>query len=192
MPVRIRPLEQSPSRSGSVGHFDCWSKGTPAPLLTGKIMKYEKKYKEALERARNLYPGVHSHNKAMLEQIFPELSKSEDERIIDDAIQIIRASRLRCAEYGSEADKHLNAIAWLEKQKEKSEIPIIPIMPTPPSGWGCDGTHCTNPQMDCINCPRKTTGGSFSTSSASGTSAATLHGNTSVTDGKPHNPSFTD
>lgn len=61
-----------------------------------------------------------------------------------------------------------------------------------PSGWGCDGTHCTNPQMDCINCPRKTTGGSFSTSSASGTSAATLHGNTSVTDGKPHNPSFTD
>ena len=26
----------------------------------------------------------------------------------------------------------------------------------------------------------------------SGTSAATLHGNTSVTDGKPHNPSFTD
>ena len=61
-----------------------------------------------------------------------------------------------------------------------------------PTGWGCDGTHCTNPQMDCINCPRKTTGGSFSTSSDSGTSAATLHGNTSVTDGKPHNPSFTD
>ena len=30
----------------------------------------------------------------------------------------------------------------------------------------------------------------FNTSS--GTSAATLHGNTSVTDGKPHNPSFTD
>lgn len=26
------------------------------------------------------------------------------------------------------------------------------------------------PKMDCINCPRKTTGGSFSTSSASGTS----------------------
>lgn len=39
-----------------------------------------------------------------------------------------------------------------------------------PSGWGCDGTHCTNPQMDCINCPRKTIGGTFSTSSASGTS----------------------
>ena len=32
--------------------------------------------------------------------------------------------------------------------------PSIPIMPTQPSGWGCDGVHCTNPQMDCINCPR--------------------------------------
>ena len=34
------------------------------------------------------------------------------------------------------------------------ESPSIPIMPTKPSGWGCDGTICTNPQMDCINCPR--------------------------------------
>lgn len=53
-----------------------------------------------------------------------------------------------------------------------------------------NGGPCTNPQMDCINCPRKTTGGMFSTSS--GTSTATLHGNTSATDGKEHNPSFTD
>ena len=65
----------------------------------------------------------------------------------------------------------------------------FPTMPTTPV-FGCDGTHCTNPQMDCINCPRKTTGGMFSTSS--GTSTATLHGNTSATDGKEHNPSFTD
>ena len=78
------------------------------------------------------------------------------------------------------------------KDANESSSYHFPIMPTTPSGWGCDGTHCTNPQMDCINCPRKTTGGSFSTSSASGTSAATLHGNTSVTDGKEHNSSFTD
>jgi hypothetical protein len=78
------------------------------------------------------------------------------------------------------------------KEYNESVAYHFPIMPTPPCGWGCDGTHCTNPQMDCINCPRKTTGGSFSTSSASGTSAATLHGNTSVTDGKEHNSSFTD
>ena len=66
-----------------------------------------------------------------------------------------------------------------------------PIMPTPLSGWGCDGTHCTNPQMDCINCPRKNIGGVFSTSSV--TATATLDDcNPYVTDGKPHNPSFTD
>ena len=100
------------------------------------------------------------------------------------------------------ATKELNAHAkgynkgYKDAEKLYKESTSIvyhpPIMPTPPSGWGCDGTHCTNPQMDCINCPRRTTGGSFSTSSAYGTSTATLHGNTSATDGKPHNPSFTD
>jgi hypothetical protein len=33
--------------------------------------------------------------------------------------------------------------------------PSIPTMPAPPSGWGCDGTTCYNPLMDCINCPRR-------------------------------------
>lgn len=86
-------------------------------------------------------------------------------------------------------DSHFNC----EKAKKGEPIPLqveIPNMPTTPSGWGCDGTHCTNPHMDCINCPRKTTGGMAST--YSGTSSATLHGNTSITDGKEHNPSFTD
>lgn len=87
---------------------------------------------------------------------------------------------------------YANGYKDAEKRYNESLAYHYPIMPTSPSVCGCDGTHCTNPQMDCINCPRKTTGGSFSTSSASGTSAATLHGNTSVTDGKPHNPSFTD
>ena len=80
-----------------------------------------------------------------------------------------------------------------EKQYNESVAYHFPIMPTPPSGWGCDGTHCTNPHMDCINCPIKTTGGTITTpNTASGTSTATLHGNTSATDGKEHNPSFTD
>ena len=35
----------------------------------------------------------------------------------------------------------------------------IPVMPTTPYGWQCDGNICTNPNMDCINCPRKTTVG---------------------------------
>lgn len=54
------------------------------------------------------------------------------------------------------------------------------------------GGTCTNPQMDCINCPRKTTGGTYTTSSGTVTATAILDGNISATDGKPHNPSFTD
>ena len=81
-----------------------------------------------------------------------------------------------------------------EKQYNESVAYHFPIMPTPPSGWGCDGTHCTNPHGDCINCPKPfTSGGTITTpNTASGTSTATLHGNTSATDGKDHNPSFTD
>lgn len=58
------------------------------------------------------------------------------------------------------------------KEYNESVAYHFPIMPTPPSGWGCDGTYCTNPQMDCINCPRKTTGGGFSTSSGTSTAKA--------------------
>lgn len=81
-----------------------------------------------------------------------------------------------------------------EKQYNESVAYHFPTMPTPPSGWGCDGTHCTNPHHDCINCPVKcSSGGTITTpNTASGTSAAALHGNTSVTDGKEHNPSFID
>lgn len=83
-------------------------------------------------------------------------------------------------------DEHLKGFSEGYDKANKDKSYHFPIMPTPPSGWGCDGTHCTNPQMDCINCPRKTTGGMFTTSSNSGTCS------NSVTDGKPHNPSFTD
>ena len=56
--------------------------------------------------------------------------------------------------------------------------PAIPIMPTTPSGWGCDGTHCTNPHHDCINCPREySSGGTIITpNTASGTSTLKAEG----------------
>ena len=44
----------------------------------------------------------------------------------------------------------------------------IPVMPTPKTKWGCDGTICTNPQMDCINCPRILHYNEISTSDSSG------------------------
>ncbi len=78
------------------------------------------------------------------------------------------------------------------KDANESVAYHFPTMPTTPV-FGCDGIHCTNPLMDCLNCPKRTTGGTFtSPNTASGTSTGTLHGNTSATDGKEHNPSFTD
>ena len=76
-----------------------------------------------------------------------------------------------------------------EEFYNKTTPSLFPTVAIRPLCWEPGGT-CTNPHMDCINCPRKTTGGGFNT--ASGTSTATLHGNTSATDGKEHNPSFTD
>lgn len=52
-------------------------------------MDYEKKYKEALFRAKESMKdgGISSNTIAFLESIFPELKESEDEKIIYDAIK---------------------------------------------------------------------------------------------------------
>lgn len=52
-----------------------------------------------------------------------------------------------------------------------SFIPYSPLYQSRPLCWEPGGT-CTNPQMDCINCPRRNTGGGFSTSSGTSTSKA--------------------
>lgn len=49
-----------------------------------------------------------------------------------------------------------------------SFIPYSPLYQSRPLCWEPGGT-CTNPQMDCINCPRWTTGGGFNTSSGTST-----------------------
>lgn len=47
----------------------------------------------------------------------------------------------------------------VERDNEILSPITLPKIPSNPSlfGW-CDGIHCINPQMDCINCPRKTSG----------------------------------
>lgn len=73
-------------------------------------MDYEKAYKEALERAKAGKP---------LDEVFPELKESEDERIRKSIINIL----------GNNTDAHeegwavyANEIAWLKKQKDKREL----------------------------------------------------------------------
>ena len=74
------------------------------------------------------------------------------------------------------------------KKAKEFDTPTINIPTWTPPCY--KGGPCTNPQKDCINCPRANV--VISPNTASGTSTSTLHGNTSATDGKEHNPSFTD
>lgn len=82
-------------------------------------MDYEQKYKEALERARVVNPGTKDYN--IVTTIFPELKESEDERIKEEIIHLVKKSN----EYGGYAlhkDEADRMITWLEKQGEQSPV----------------------------------------------------------------------
>ena len=77
-------------------------------------MNYEQKYKNALERARDLMTNQNppAFDKHLIEMVFPELKESEDERIRKAIIAYISHDQ-HCGV--SNADM----IAWLEKQDNK-------------------------------------------------------------------------
>ena len=80
-------------------------------------MDYEKKYKEALERAKSFqekYGGDYAG------YIFPELAESEDERIRQGLIKFVKATTNEKVMTLSGIGKDM-LLAWLEKQKE-SEV----------------------------------------------------------------------
>ena len=83
-------------------------------------MDYEKAYKEALERAKNLHEDAidmgENIRAKQCEIIFPELAESEDERIRK---ALIRYHQSTIDVDGIEGKK---IIAWLEKQGETSPI----------------------------------------------------------------------
>ena len=81
-------------------------------------MDYEKKYKEAIERAKiwqeHLYDVNDKDYADELNFIFPELAESEDERMKKAIIATIHLY------YGEPLeDKAKEMVAWLEKQVEK-------------------------------------------------------------------------
>ncbi len=87
-------------------------------------MDYEKKYKEALSRAKELMSRcVHNsdyetiiYRAEDIESIFPELKESEDEKIKEDLIQWI--NEFPDTIWRGHYKKGI--IAWLEKQGNKS------------------------------------------------------------------------
>lgn len=83
-------------------------------------MNYEKKYKEALERAKKLYEqGTITES---LGYVFPELKGNKDERIRK---AIKKALQVRCDGSRIISDEPVTleeAIAWLEKQGENKKL----------------------------------------------------------------------
>jgi len=94
---------------------------------------YEEKYKQALERARESYKKSIEQgwtcDKEIYEQIFPELSESEDERIRKGLIEHLKELKEQSVE-GSHLKRpeHYDAwLAWLEKQGKQNSTPKFKI-----------------------------------------------------------------
>ena len=84
-------------------------------------MDYEKKYKEAIERAKQWRnaPNVDkipTFANRVIEEIFPELKESEDDTIRKELIEYHKAQAFL---YGKPNNKHVKFVAWLEKQGEQ-------------------------------------------------------------------------
>ena len=118
--------------------------------FTLKIMDYKEKYEQALEKAKeynNVYKDhtMMSYAKGALEEIFPELAESEDERIrkrLIDFFKDWRENRSHC--WGIAVSKIL---AWLEKQGEERKITHEEICKSygiPDIGEFSDGYHTFN------------------------------------------------
>lgn len=76
-------------------------------------MDYEKRYKEALERARDLMTNQNppAFDKHLIEMVFPELKESRDERIKREILELVSI-----AGNGNQFEEIKN---WLEKQSEQ-------------------------------------------------------------------------
>lgn len=77
---------------------------------------YEKKYKEALEWMRDLYPSLEGSIKEDAEHFFPELKESKDERIKRAIKHILYENNTDAAIV--EGVEIAEIAAWLEKQGE--------------------------------------------------------------------------
>ena len=98
-------------------------------------MDYEKRYNEALEDMRVVYPNLNGDAKLAIEHAFPELAESEDERIrkllvwqvhrnIEDETNDLAGSvydgvKGHDPDLEESIEDWKKCLAWLEKQKEQ-------------------------------------------------------------------------
>lgn len=81
---------------------------------------YEKKYKEALKRAKDMlsYKEVRQED---MEYLFPELKESGDERIRKRILLSLQKDFMATKNSGCSTKDLEECIAWLEKQSEKPQ-----------------------------------------------------------------------
>ena len=93
-------------------------------------MDYEKAYKESFEAAKGLHDAGNALTKMQMEIIFPELAESEDERIRETLIHIVKGA---CDKYGikyrGDDITEEKLLVYLEKQKEQKEQKPVPPLP---------------------------------------------------------------
>ena len=89
-------------------------------------MDYEKKYNEALERARvwKEKSGMPKDKQGILNDIFPELKESEDERIKHEIKVVLANTDL--SQFALEYT-FADMLAWLEKQGDKDSQVKLPL-----------------------------------------------------------------
>ena len=82
-----------------------------------EVMDYEKKYKEALERAKQLSKELTVDD--IIEQIFYELAENEDEKIRKALLEMVHDTTgdSLWVDYGIHKEE---ALSWLEKQDSKN------------------------------------------------------------------------
>lgn len=89
------------------------------------IKEKAERYDEAIDDAKVIHKTIRKDLKPVIEQLFPELKESEDEKIRKDIIIVLEREATRIfKETGSMPIWYDKAIAYLEKQGEKK--PVVP------------------------------------------------------------------
>ena len=113
--------------------------------ISNDMDTYEKKYKEALEKAKESLKdgGISQNSIDYIQSIFPELKESEDEKIRREIIDYIN----RLTASPNNIDKYNTWIAWLEKQGEQK---LLFEMKTPEESLGVDSDTYSKIVDECI------------------------------------------
>jgi len=90
-------------------------------------MDYKNKYEQALKKARiwKDKSSMPKDKQGILDDIFPELKESDDERIRKELIDIVKCAYKRGVIILGEKEKE-KYIAWLEKQEQNPTDNVEP------------------------------------------------------------------